>query len=95
MPYDYAQSRFSAADLKDKSVYVRIPLERGGVYEGEAKFDAVQDHRGFIRVAVIYYWWDKDMSACNAAKVFVPSGDFSKILRNPAGSKCEFNFIAS
>ena len=95
MTYDFAPSKFSAADLKDKTVYVRVPLEQGGVYEGEAKFDATQDGRGWIRVAVVYHWWEKDMSACNAAKVFVPAEAFPQIVKNPPGSKYEFTLMAA
>jgi hypothetical protein len=94
MTYDYAKSKYSAADLKDKTAQVRIPLEHGGIYEGEAKLDAIQDHRGFIRVAVIYDWFEPSEQAVYAAKIFVPAEELPKIVKNPPGSKCEFTLIA-
>lgn len=94
MTYDWGKSQFTAADLNGKTVSVRIPLEAGGIYDGDAKLEAVQDHRGFIRVAVIYFQMAGDASGVTASKIFVPAEALAQIVRNPAGSKCEFSLRA-
>ena len=93
MTYDWFKSQFTAKDLKGKSVQFRVPLEQGGVLDGVGQFDAAQDARGFIRVAIVHVQMQRDRAV--ASKVFVPVEAADKIVRNPDGSKCEFSFIAA
>ena len=95
MTYDWFKSQFTAADLKGKTVQFRVPLEQGGILEGDGKFDAAQDSRGYIRVAIDYVYMDYKESCAKGTRVFVPVEEAAKIVRNPAGSKCEFSFIAA
>jgi|SRR5665213_110010 len=92
MNYDFAKCKFTAAELKGESVYARVQLENDKIYEGESEFDAIQNQEGLVRLAVIIHIWEKDMSAVNSGKIFVPSEAFDKIVRNPPESKCEFSF---
>jgi len=92
MTYDWFKSEFTAADLKGKAVQFRVPLEQGGILEGVGKFDAAQDARGYIRVAIVHVQMSREGAV--GSKVFVPVEEASKIVRNPPGSQCEFSFIA-
>jgi hypothetical protein len=91
MKYDFAKCKYTAAELKGKTVDVHIPVQGGGTYDGEAKFDARQNEDGLVQIAVIYSVWERDMSSVKGMTVFVPSESFDKIVKNPPGSKCEFS----
>lgn len=93
MTYDWFKSPFTAAELKGKSVQFRVPLEQGGILEGIGKFDAVQDGRGYIQVAIDYV--KIQHNAAEATKVYIPVEEGGKIVRNPPKSQCEFSFIAA
>jgi hypothetical protein len=93
MTYDWFQSRFTASDLNGKSVAFRVPLEQGGILEGEGRFNANQDARGWIRVAIDYI--KMTQQGAFGARVFVPTEAAESIVRNPPGSKCEFSCIVA
>ena len=94
MTYDWFKSTFTAAELETKSVAFSVPLETGGILKGEGRLTAIQDARGYIRVAIFY-----DSIAPNGQimvqKIFIPVEAAHKLVKNPAGSKCEFSFIAA
>ena len=93
MTYDWFKSPFTAADINKKSVAYKIPLEQGGIASGEGEIEAVQDGRGYIRAA-IYHKSVGPTGGLMLHKIFIPVEESHKLVRNPAGSKCEFSFIA-
>lgn len=87
-------NQFKVTDLNGKTVQVRIPLQGGFLFDGEATFNATEDAAGNLHVAVLYGVMSPDRKAITDAKVFVPPDALQKIVKNPPGSKCEFNLIA-
>jgi hypothetical protein len=55
MTYDWFKCEFTAAELNGKSVAFKMPIEGGRIDSGEGKFEAIQDSRGYIRAAIIYF----------------------------------------
>ena len=93
--YDWIKSKFTAADLKDKTVHFKAPGPDGKILERDGTFDAAQDSRGWIRVALLYHEITPDRGAIVGGKMFIPADFVANIVRNPPGSKCEFSFIAA
>lgn len=91
MTYNWFKCQYTAAELNNKSVNFRVPLEQGGILEGEGRLKAVQNPQGLIRVAIDYVHIDKDVAT--GTRVFIPQEAYSKIMRNPPASKCEFSVI--
>lgn len=94
MTYDWGKCPFTAAELKGKRVAIRIPVGNKDIYDGEAMFDAVQDHRGLVRMAVLFPPPDTPPPpgvTPTLSKIFVPVEAYAQIVRNPSGSKCEFS----
>lgn len=92
--YDFTPCKYSAAELNGKTANINIQLAGGGFYAGEAKFEAVQNERGFIRLAALCPVWEKDYSSVSIMRHFIAAEALDKIVKNPNGSKCEFSLDA-
>lgn len=97
MSNEYAKCKFTAAELNGKTVFVKIPIETGEIYEGEAKFGVKEDKNGLVSIAVVYSWIEQGVPR-SAARILgnlvvIPPTAFNNIVKNPSGSKFEYNLI--
>ena len=97
MNYDFAKCKYTAADLKNKTVYARVLVDNSGIVdsgivEGEATFDAIQNEHGLVKVRINFHYFEKGPSGRYVAiSVFIPSESLDKIVKNPKGSKYDFS----
>jgi hypothetical protein len=94
--YAFVKSQFTVADLKGKSVEFRIPLNEkivDNIGKMKPELDAVQDDRGFIKVAITFGEMAPDRSGVFGTRFLIPAEYVSQIIKNPSGSEYEFSFI--
>lgn len=95
MTYKWCKSKFTAAELNGKSVSFSIPLERGGIAQGEGKLQAKENAEGLIAVSILKPSTAPDFSQVRLQVIFVPAEAVDSIVRNPPGSKSEFAINAA
>jgi hypothetical protein len=90
--YDWSQHAAEAAALDGNTVDFRVPLEQGGVSAGMGTISAYRDPHGILRVSIDQHSYDGIKVFVN--RVWVPLEERGNLIRNPAGSKCAFSFMA-
>ena len=96
MNYDFAKCKYSAADLKGKTVHARVLVNNSGVVdsgivEGEATFDAIQNEHGLVKARINFHYLEKGPNGRFVAiQVFIPSDGLDKIVKNPEARKAIF-----
>ncbi len=88
--YDFSKCKYTADELNGKTVFVHIQIGHKKFYQGAAKFEAVQNQDGLVRVAVNYNLTENDGSI-NAAKISIASESLHRIVKNSGGSEFEFS----
>jgi hypothetical protein len=93
-PQDWIRSKFTVADLHQKTVEYSLRGEDGHTYLGEGRLIAIAKG-DLMRVRIMYQQgMAKDMSHVSAGVFIIPGSDAARLVRNPPGSKCEFSFKA-
>ena len=91
-PLDWVVGQFTADDLNKKTVEYSFSNKRGKVTRGKGTLVAAA--RGcLMRVSILgESWTSMDGNTGTAMAYLIHRSEAGKLVRNPAGSPCEFSF---